>query len=230
MAAWYLALKDLRLLLRDRMALFWVLGFPVLFALFIGAVVRAGLSGDTVPLSVVLVDEGKTDMSQRIAAEIARHPRVRLRVAGAFEAREAVRRAEAVAYLHLPSRLGALPGVRAELGFDPAREIESAFLEQLFVQALARASGHAPAAVSDAGAIRKTQAALKADPGRATAIGQKLFPPQEAALIAELIRRDTPYYDATISPEFVAAMNRFARDVGILKGDPGYDQVVWRGG
>jgi ABC-type nitrate/sulfonate/bicarbonate transport system substrate-binding protein len=91
---------------------------------------------------------------------------------------------------------------------------------------ISRAPDTAAAAVR---AIRKTQAALKADPGRATAIGEKLFPPQEAALIAELIRRDTPYYDATISPEFVAAMNRFARDVGILKGDPGYEQVVWCG-
>src|SRR5262249_9033789 len=46
-------------------------------------------------------------------------------------------------------------------------------------------------------AMVKTHAALKADPTRATAIGRKLFPPSEAELIAELIRRDLPYYDAT---------------------------------
>lgn len=85
-------------------------------------------------------------------------------------------------------------------------------------------------------AIVKTQAALKQDPGRATAVGRKLFPPSEAELIAELIRRDLPYYDATISPSFVAGMNQFARDIGILKGSPAYEQVVatqfrdlWRG-
>ncbi|HEU5074744.1 MAG TPA: ABC transporter permease [Polyangiaceae bacterium] len=156
MAAWYLALKDLRLLLRDRMALFWVLGFPVLFALFIGAVVRAGLNGDTGPLPVMLVDESKTDTSRRIASEIARHQRLRLTAATAFEAREAVRRAEAVAYLRLPARLGTLPEVRAELGFDPAREIESAFLEQLFVQAMVKATGRA-AAVPEEFGLRKTQ-------------------------------------------------------------------------
>ena len=44
---------------------------------------------------------------------------------------------------------------------------------------------------------------------RATEIGKKLFPPSEAELIAELIRRDLPYYDATISPSFVAGMNQF---------------------
>ena len=75
-------------------------------------------------------------------------------------------------------------------------------------------------------AIVETQRALKQDVTRATQVGRKLFPPSEAALIAELIRRDLPYYDPGISPEFVAGMNRFARDVGILKRDVPYDQVV----
>jgi len=75
-------------------------------------------------------------------------------------------------------------------------------------------------------AIVKTQAALKADPSRATEVGQKLFPPSEAELIADLIRRDLPFYDAALSPEFVAGMNRFCRAAGILKGDPAYDRVV----
>jgi ABC-type nitrate/sulfonate/bicarbonate transport system substrate-binding protein len=75
-------------------------------------------------------------------------------------------------------------------------------------------------------ALVKTQAALKKDPGLATGIGKKLFPPSEAELIAELIRRDGPYYDPTISREFVAGMCQFCRDVGILKGQPPYEQVV----
>lgn len=75
-------------------------------------------------------------------------------------------------------------------------------------------------------AIVKTQAALRQDPNRATAIGRKLFPASEAELIAELIRRDLPYYDATISPAFVEGMNSFARDLNILSGRPGYEKVV----
>jgi len=75
-------------------------------------------------------------------------------------------------------------------------------------------------------AVVKTHAALKADPERAAEVGRKLFPPSEASLIAELIRRDLPYYDAAISPEFVAGMNQFARDIGILHGDVPYDRVV----
>jgi NitT/TauT family transport system substrate-binding protein len=69
---------------------------------------------------------------------------------------------------------------------------------------------------------------LKKDVTLATAVGRKLFPPFEAELIAELIRRDLPYYDTTISPEFVTGMNRFARDLGILKTDVPYEQIVAR--
>jgi len=75
-------------------------------------------------------------------------------------------------------------------------------------------------------ALVKTQAALKADPERAAAVGRKLFPADAAALIAELVRRDLPYYDAAISREFVAGMNAFARDLGILRGDVPYEKVV----
>jgi ABC-type nitrate/sulfonate/bicarbonate transport system substrate-binding protein len=75
-------------------------------------------------------------------------------------------------------------------------------------------------------AIVKTHAALRQDVSRATQVGRKLFPPQEAELIAELIRRDLPYYDASIPPGFVAGMNQFARDIGILQGQIPYERVV----
>ena len=75
-------------------------------------------------------------------------------------------------------------------------------------------------------AVVKAQAALKANVARATEIGRKLFPSSEAELIAELIRRDLPYYDASISRGFVAGMNQFSRDVGILTGDVPYERVV----
>ncbi|MGC1888834.1 MAG: ABC transporter substrate-binding protein, partial [Stellaceae bacterium] len=75
-------------------------------------------------------------------------------------------------------------------------------------------------------AIVKTQAALRANPERAAEVGRKHFPPAEAELIAELVRRALPFYDATISPAFVAGMNQFARDIGILHSEAPYDRVV----
>ena len=76
-------------------------------------------------------------------------------------------------------------------------------------------------------AIMNAQRALKEDPERATEVGRKLFPPTEASLIAELIRRDLPFYDASISKKTVDSMNRFAQDLGILSAPVHYRQVVW---
>jgi ABC-type nitrate/sulfonate/bicarbonate transport system substrate-binding protein len=75
-------------------------------------------------------------------------------------------------------------------------------------------------------AIVKTQTALKADVTRAAEVGQKLFPPSEAELITDLIRRDLPYYDASLSRDFVAGMSAFARGQKILDRDLSYEEVV----
>jgi len=75
-------------------------------------------------------------------------------------------------------------------------------------------------------AIVKTQAALKANVSRATEVGKRLFPPEEAGLIAELVRRDLPYYDATLSRDFVAGMMAFLRSQSVIDGEVPYETVV----
>ena len=80
-----------------------------------------------------------------------------------------------------------------------------------------------------AGAVRavvKAQKALKADPSLATAVGERLFGPDEAPLIAGLIARDAPFYDATISAEAVAGINTFAMANGLLSKPLAYDELV----
>jgi NitT/TauT family transport system substrate-binding protein len=88
---------------------------------------------------------------------------------------------------------------------------------------IARSPEKAAAAVR---AIVKTQAALKTNVARAAEVGQKLFPPSEAALITDLIRRDLPYYDAALSPAFITGMTEFARGQGLLEGEVPYERVV----
>ena len=80
-----------------------------------------------------------------------------------------------------------------------------------------------------AGAVRaivKAQKALTADPSRATAIGERLFAPEAASLIAGLIARDSPFYDATISPDAVEGINKFALANGLLTEPIPYDRLV----
>jgi ABC-type nitrate/sulfonate/bicarbonate transport system substrate-binding protein len=90
-----------------------------------------------------------------------------------------------------------------------------------------------------AGAVRaivKTQRALRADPQLAARAAQRLFPAEEASLIAFEVARDVPFYDATITEDMVAHAARFAREMGVLRGEVRYGELVatrlaplWRG-
>jgi NitT/TauT family transport system substrate-binding protein len=75
-------------------------------------------------------------------------------------------------------------------------------------------------------ALVNAQRALQADPGRASEVGQRRFPPLEAGLIADVVRVDAPYYDAEISEGTVVRLNQFARDTGRLEHPVKYEQVV----
>ena len=80
-----------------------------------------------------------------------------------------------------------------------------------------------------AGAVRaivKTQRALRADPQLAAKAAQRLFPAEEASLIAYEVARDAPFYNPTISEEMVAHISRFAREIGALEGEVRYGELV----
>ena len=75
-------------------------------------------------------------------------------------------------------------------------------------------------------ATAETLRVLRADVSLATKAALNVFPKQEAELIAELIRRDLPFYDPIISEKTVTVMNQFCRDMGVLQATPSYADVV----
>jgi NitT/TauT family transport system substrate-binding protein len=75
-------------------------------------------------------------------------------------------------------------------------------------------------------ALVDTQADLKADPSHATLVGEKRFPPRETGLIAQIVARDLPYYEAAISKTSVAGVVGFGRALGILDRDVAYGDIV----
>ncbi|HVC53916.1 MAG TPA: ABC transporter substrate-binding protein [Stellaceae bacterium] len=85
-------------------------------------------------------------------------------------------------------------------------------------------------------ALVAAQQALKEDVSRATEVGRKRFPERETGLIAGIVARDLPYYDAAIAPAQLAAVNEFARAMSLVDGEPVYADIVavefsdlWRG-
>ena len=75
-------------------------------------------------------------------------------------------------------------------------------------------------------ALVKTQKAIVEDVSLTTKIGEKLFPGRDAAMIADVVARDLPYYAPEITPEFVVGMNDFMTDLGWLDGPVPYEKVV----
>ena len=129
--------------------------------------------------------------------------------------------------------MGAEMAVRSGVGevvLDPRRSIGPSTARDYTFAALVatdRLIQETPATAEAAvRAIVQAQRALQADPSQAAGVGQRLFPPEEAALIEDLVRRDAPYYTAAISPESVASLNRFCRDLGRLPENVDYEQVV----
>ena len=75
-------------------------------------------------------------------------------------------------------------------------------------------------------ALVDAQADLKADPNRAAMAAAKRFPARETGLIAQIVARDLPYYDATISQKSVDGVLGFARALSILNGSLDYSDIV----
>jgi ABC-2 type transport system permease protein len=122
---WYLAEKDLRALLRDRMALFWVLGFPLVFGVFLAAVLEAGLGGTTARLGVQVVDESGASGAQALLDAVASSERLSSVHSDRRSALDRVRRGEAAAALIIePAAPGQQPPFQLGIVIDPARELD----------------------------------------------------------------------------------------------------------
>ena len=129
--------------------------------------------------------------------------------------------------------MGAEVAVRSGIGevvLDPRQGLGPVAARDYTFAALVttdRLIDDSPAAAEGAvRAVVEAQRALRADPSRAVEVGQRLFPPGEAALIEDLVRRDAPYYTAGISSDSVAGLNQFCRSLGSLSDEVAYGQVV----
>jgi len=75
-------------------------------------------------------------------------------------------------------------------------------------------------------AIVRAQDILRNDPGRATDIGRRRFPPAAAEIIAAVVERDLPFYDPAIGEPAVSVMNGFARSLRLLTAPVSYEDTV----
>ena len=119
-----------------------------------------------------------------------------------------------IAKLHLDLRRGDGPPGARHYNF-PALTASETFIDS-----------HPEAAAGAVRAIVRAQMILKADPSIATEVGKRLFPANEAELIAGLVARDAPYYQAEISNSAVDGLMKFAKGVGLIKDAVPYEDLV----
>jgi linearmycin/streptolysin S transport system permease protein len=148
-SVWHLAKKDLVLLLRDRMALFWVIAFPLLIAILFGAMFGgSGRKGDDVnpgsgAIPIALVDAERSPESTEFARRIEASKDVKVvRAADVAAANAVVLSGEVAAYLVLegdfagPGMLGGKPP-RVRIGYAPSRRAESGMLRGIVLDTAA---------------------------------------------------------------------------------------------
>jgi ABC-2 type transport system permease protein len=133
-----LAKKDIRILLRDKGSLFWVVGFPLLFALFFGAIF-SGSGEQASGMRIAVVDEDQSEFSKKFINVLDSLPTTRLEMMERDSAFRKVRQGKKTACVVFKKGFGETMGVFSEtamieIGIDPARQTEGGYLVGVLTQ------------------------------------------------------------------------------------------------
>lgn len=157
-----IARKDLKLMVRDKLGLFWILGFPLVYALFFGSIfsgMGGGGSGASGGMTVLAVDEDASDASREFLKALDESSAVTLQstLPGSDgqshppppltldAARNLVLKGENPAYIRIKPGYGDSPFALfagsgdgqsvLEVGVDPSRSAEKGMLQGLIMEA-----------------------------------------------------------------------------------------------
>jgi len=132
--------KDVRLLLRDKMGFFFTFFFPLLFAVFFG-LIFSGEGGGSRAIPVCVVDEDRSPGSEGFIGKLDKSAEFKVLRTDRKTAAEQVRQGKKTAFLVV------LPGFgeaqqrtfwgeppKAELGVDPSRKAEAGLIEGVIVK------------------------------------------------------------------------------------------------
>ena len=144
-----MALKDIKLLLRDKTGAFFILGFPILMGLFFG-VMMSGMSsgGGRSAMNICVVDQDQSEVSQQFVDSLSENDSVELDKLDDIEAaKDSVRKGNRVALLVIGKGFGDKAGVfwneppTIQIGVDPSRAAESAMLQGFVMESIGGLTG-----------------------------------------------------------------------------------------
>lgn len=131
--------KDLKLLFRDKLTVFFTFIFPLIFAAFFGSIFSGG--GGTSGMSVAVTDLDQTGSSIAFVQRMQDVDELRVTLMSEEEAREATRKGKKVAFIILPQGFGKAYGSifsgsppEVIIGVDPSRKAEAGMLEGVMMK------------------------------------------------------------------------------------------------
>ena len=137
-----MATKDLVLVTRDLLGLFFIIGFPIFMGIFFGSMYSGvGEKEGTSKIDVAVVDEDQSAESGMFIKALEDSGAVDVEKAEREKSMDRVRRGDLVGMIAIPKGFGktaGLPWLEApavELGVDPSRLAEAGMLEGLVMQA-----------------------------------------------------------------------------------------------
>jgi ABC-2 type transport system permease protein len=143
----YLAVKDMLVLLSDKGNIFFVFGFPVIFALFFGAIFSSAGEGPS-GMKIAVVDEDLSKFSGSFVSKLKSDEALEIVRQSRDEAIEQVRKGKVSAAVILNKGFG--DGFEAlfnsdepklEIASDPSRKMEAGYLQGLLAKAQFEALG-----------------------------------------------------------------------------------------
>jgi ABC-2 type transport system permease protein len=137
-----LAFKDLRVLFSNKGNIFWVFGFPALFALFFGAIFSGNDSGPS-GMKIAVVDLDKSEFSASYISKLKSFEALKVVPMNRAEAVDGIRKGDIFAAVILKDGFGddfetMFTGNNSavEIALDPGRKMEGQYLQGLIARAL----------------------------------------------------------------------------------------------
>ena len=137
-----MAIKDLRILFRDRLGAFFILVFPILMGLFFGLIMGGNSGGSTAAMRIVVVDQDQSEMSRKFIESLKKNEAVSIELANLEWARDGVRKGSRIGLIVLPKGFGDTAGIlwstppQIQLGIDPSRLAEAGMIQGFVMEAM----------------------------------------------------------------------------------------------
>ncbi len=144
---WKLAMKDIKVLSRDKATVFFVVGFPLLMGIFFGVVMGGPDGGKSNAMKIAVVDEDNTEMSNRFIKQLDQNDGCEVVPLARDEAIDQVRKGKLTGMIAVPAGFGESAGLvwqsppEIQVGMDPSRQAEGAMAQGFIMQAMGNLIG-----------------------------------------------------------------------------------------